>query len=338
MSQHHDPVVGDALRRLDVPEHGPDFWDRLETRLADDHAGTDAPPTTAEEETTVVDIRDRAERRVADRRRAPLPALAAAVAVVVALVVGAAVLSAGGDEESQLDTAGETAETTVPDTAPPAPEDDSIDSADTTVPPETTTTTAPAADAQPAEDRAQAWLEELFAGDVEGAYAMLDDTSQERMPLEEFEQMGAGLFEGAATFATADVSRTVQEVDTQAGPVSVVTFTGDVEREGMVETASYPVIVTDTGIHFTLGGSQVELDPEYVDSSGTTLASPLEIIVTEGSDAWIGYDGGPLEPLAGRGELSIDVEAAAGPGTHLVTLLAERDGLLVARTPTVVVP
>ena len=34
MNEHRDTLVGDALRRLDVPDHAPDFWDRLDAGLA----------------------------------------------------------------------------------------------------------------------------------------------------------------------------------------------------------------------------------------------------------------------------------------------------------------
>lgn len=97
----------------------------------------------------------------------------------------------------------------------------------------------------------------LFAGDIEGAYGLLDDTSLAAMPLEEFELLGSGLFEGAAAFAGEDVARSVLQVETAAGFVSVVSFSGDVAREGMIETAAYPVVLTETGVHFTLQGDRL---------------------------------------------------------------------------------
>ena len=36
MTERRDPIVADALRRLDVPDHGPGFWADLEARLADE--------------------------------------------------------------------------------------------------------------------------------------------------------------------------------------------------------------------------------------------------------------------------------------------------------------
>jgi len=348
MSQHHDPVVGDALRRLDVPDHGPDFWARLDARLADDApAGGTASRhrlDDAEQDAPALDLATSPapQRRLADCRRTPMLALAAAVAIGVALVVGTAVLSPGADE-SGVDT-GTASETDGrggdPAPSPPVPGD----TADTTLPePTATLPEGPAPmTADQAETDAVEWLDRLLAGDVEGAYGLLDDTSRERMPLEEFEQMGAGLFEGAAAFAQDGIERSVLQVETAAGVVSVVRFSGDVQREGMVETAAYPVVLTATGVHFTLGGPQLEIDTEYLDSSGATLTSPL--VMTIGADVpevWAWAVGGGLDvldPVEGRGRVEIDVEAKAGPGTHLVTLLAVQGDLIVARTHTVVVP
>jgi len=93
--------------------------------------------------------------------------------------------------------------------------------------------------------------------DIEGAYGLLDDASLAAMPLEEFELLGSGLFEGAAAFAGEDVARSVLQVETAAGFVSVVSFSGDVAREGMIGTAAYPVVLTETGVHFTLQGDRL---------------------------------------------------------------------------------
>jgi hypothetical protein len=330
MSEHRDHLVGDALRRLDVPDHGPDFWAALESRLADDDL-VDEPGTAGPEEEVDADVVDlaaspAARRRLTDRRRTPLLALVAAVAIVVALVVGAGLLDPTGEQESRLDTA------TVPDQepAPDAPAPD-------------VTPTVPEAPspglADRAEDIARDWLDRLFAGDVDGAYGLLDETSRSLMSREDFELLGSGLFEGAAAFAVDGIDRQVAAYDRAAGLFHVVTFSGEVEREGMVETASYPVVVTGTGVHFLINGPQVELDPDYADSSGTTLASPLVVLVDPAAqDAWFGFDGEEPTVLTERGRVSIDVEAAAGAGTHLVHLVAVDGDRITARAHTVVVP
>jgi len=178
--------------------------------------------------------------------------------------------------------------------------------------------------------------------DIEGAYGLLDDASLAAMPLEEFELLGSGLFEGAAAFAGEGIEREVLQVETASGFVSVVTFSGEVEREGMVETAAYPVVLTGTGVHFTLDGPQLEIDSEYLDASGTTLTSPLVMAIgADVPEVWVWTVGGGanvLDPVEERGRVEIDVESTAGPGTHVVTLLAVQGDHFVARSHTVVVP
>jgi hypothetical protein len=340
MNEPRDTLVGDALRRLDVPDHAPDFWTALTARLGDGPTATDEPPTDGEE-TTVVDLQGSpAARRAAQRSRTSVFALAAAVAVVVALVVGIAVLSDGdGDGESQLDVADdltETPETSNPDVAPPPVDDDA--SAETTAPPETTTSIVPGDELDAyAEQTAVAWIDALGDGDMDGAYGLLDDQTRTDLDQAQFQELSSGLAEGAAAFAQDGVEREVSVVTATDGLFHVVTFTGDVEREGMIETASYPVVVTGTGVHFTLDGPQLELDPEYARSSGTTLAAPLEVLVSETADTWLWIDDQEPERFLSPGRLTLGAEAI-GPGTHVVSLVAIQGGAITARSYTVVVP
>jgi hypothetical protein len=336
MTQHHDRVVGDALRRLDVPDHHPDFWAAVDLALRAENSPERAGSEESGSDATVLHLREPVERGLAETRRAPMVALAAAVAVVVALVVGAAVLTGGGAGETTLNIADEPAEG-------PAvqPSETSVpgDGADTTMPQATSSPDEPAAmAAEEAQARASEWLDRLLAGDMEVAYRLLDDPSRDAMTFDEFQPGAAGLVEGAAAFAADGVERSVLQVETATGVVSVVTFTGDVEREGTVETASYPVAVTPTGVHFTVEGPQLELALDEADASGVTLTSPLVMRVGENDGAWVWFDGHVMEPLAGQGRVEIDVEAVAGPGTHVVTLLAVHHGLITVRAHTVVVP
>lgn len=336
MSQHRDPHVAEALRRLDVPDHGPDFWAALEARLVDEDlatdTGTDHEWSAGEADVVDLAASPAARRRLAEGNRTPMLALVAAVAIVVALVVGAGFLGGDGDDESQVDMAGETdgdaAPPTVPETTTP----------DTTEVPQTTATAPEALDEAEAEQTAVAWIDSLAAGDILGAYDQLDDVSQARMDRGQLEELSSGLFEGAAAFAQPGVTRAATVLDGPDVSLAVVTFTGDVEREGMVETASYPVVVTGTGVHFTLDGPQLELDDEYARSSGTTLASPLELLVSDTALVWVWFDDGDPQLLDGRGAVALDVEAAAGAGTHLVHLVAVEGGAVTARSYTVVVP
>jgi hypothetical protein len=336
MNESRDTLVGDALRRFDVLDHAPDFWTALEARLGEDGStDTDDPPTDAQEaEATVVDLQDSpTARRAAQRNRTPMRALVAAVAVVVAVVVGVSVLGGGGDDESQLDAADdptEAPETSDPDVTPPPREDDA--STETAAPPETTTTMVGEQSAP--EEAATGWLDALAAGESDAAYELLDEQSKADLSRNEFADLSSGLSEGAAAFAGDGIERSVRDGD----GFSVVTFAGDVEREGMIETAAYPVVVTASGVHFTLDGPHVDLDPGYAQGSGTTLASPLELVVQEEADAWIWIDDGDATPLAGRGDVSVDVEAEAGAGTHVATIVAIEGGRITARSYTVVVP
>lgn len=93
-----------------------------------------------------------------------------------------------------------------------------------------------------------------------------------------------------------------------------------------------------TGVHFAVDGPQLELDPDHAPASGTTLASPLELVVGEVVDAWVWIDGAEPRPLTERGQVSIDLETAAGPGTHLVTLVVAEGDAITARSYTVMVP
>lgn len=312
MNELRDHLVGDALRRLDLPDHGPDFWGRLESRLGGGPAGA-AGPSTDPPGTTEVDLHSSpAVRRAGARNRTPVLALAAAVAVVVALVVGFGILGSGGDDESQLDVADPT---------------------------ETTTPAVPGEElAAEAEETAVAWIDALGEGDLAAAYGLLDDQSRTDLDRVQFEGLSSALAEGAAAFGADGIQRDVAVLQGTEGTFHVVSFTGDVQREATVDTATYPVIVTATGVHFAVDGPQLELDPDHAPASGTTLASPLELVVGEVVDAWVWIDGAEPRPLTERGQVSIDLETAAGPGTHLVTLVVAEGDAITARSYTVVVP
>lgn len=337
MSEHRDPTVADALRRLDVPDHGPGFWDRLEANLTEPpevgHAAHPGPAGGSDAE--VVELADAPSRR---RRGVDLhrwPLLVAAAAAVVALVVGVAVLRPG-DDESQLDSAGEVDEPDGPDTPPSTDSPPTTDEQPTdTEPPEVTDGKEVAAELH-AEEAATSWLTLLRAGDPEEAHARLDAPSRAALPLEEFRQVATGLAEGAGAFAaegvTSDVLRVPDTTDT-----FVVVFHGEVEREGMVETAAYPVVVTgagdEPGIAFSFAGPTIDLDEP---SPGETRTSPVQVRV--GSDqAWFSIDGGEPRPI-GESPATIDVEGVAGAGTHVVTIVATDGELFTARSVTVVVP
>lgn len=342
MNEPRDTIVGDALRRLDVPDHAPDFWDRLDSRLAEDPAGNDDPAPDADH-TTVVDLQSSpAARRAADRRRTPMFGLAAAVAVVVALVVGLAVLRPAADDESVVDSA------TVPDGDPaPEPAGPVTPDPDATAP-ETTVadTTVPEAPAQPSpEELATEWLTLLRDGEVEQAHGLLDDTSQAALPLDSFREVATGLAEGAGAFADLEPT-VVPLIDDEGLAATAVVFSGDVQREGVIETASYAVVITgdpadptrELGVGFVLDGPTVEAVERTQPSETRTSPLELELSPTAGA-TWAIIDGSSPQRIdSGESTVTIDVEGLAGPGTHTVTVISTEGGRYTARSFTVVVP
>lgn len=335
MNDHRDALVGDALRSLDVPDHGPDFWDRLETSLS----GAPAEPATTDErdhdaDDNVVELAvARSARATARRRPGRVPAVAAAVAVVaaIALAVGLpAAQQAAERGDEQVDMANAPGRSSVPDPSAPV----------TSEPLQT----EPAPSPSPAEV-ATDWLTLLRDGDVEQAYALLDDASQESLTPEEFGDMATGLAEGAASFADLEAVATPL-IDDEGLAATAVVFTGDVEREGMVETASYAVVVTgdpedpsrELGVGFSLDGPILRAETT---DPGQTQTSPVEVTLSPTAGAsWAVIDGSIVERIdtARTGSASIDVEALAGPGTHTVAIISTEGGLYSSGSSTVVIP
>lgn len=337
MTEPRDSLVGDALRRLDVPDHAPDFWDRLDAELADRHpdGGAAGASGAGPGEAEVIELGSAREARRSGAprsRRAPAVAAAAAAAVALALGVGLPAWQQAADGDAQVDVADQD----------PAPAPDAMQPA-----PETTTTTAPdpgVVQVAPAE-LASEWLTLLRAGEVDAAHAMLDETSQAALPLEQFREVATGLAEGAGAFADLEPTE-VPLVDDEGLAATAVVFTGDVEREGMVETASYPVVVTGDPddpstalrIAFVLDGPRVE--PVQRTQPSETRTSPVELDVSPTAGAtWAVVDGASAQRIdTGEPTVTIDVEEIAGPGTHTVVVVSTEAGRYTARAFTVVVP
>lgn len=331
MTERPDPIVTDALRRLEVPEHGEGFWDELDARLAATTPGTEDHPRAVVatddpldgSDPDVVDLR--ARRAVTGRRRSIRSwQLVAAVAAVVALVVGVSVLRPVSDDGSLVGVAGQGQEDrTQPD--PPAPDP---------------------APARSASEVADAWLDAVAAGDAEAAYRLLEPGSREEFGFEGFADVVPALAEGAGAFAQDGVRSSSFTVHRPEGRVAtVVVYSGEVEREGMVETAAFPVVVLGTDEDPASGGVAFRLDAliEPVPATpGSTLSSPLEVSVSPQAAAWVSVDGSAPQQVpvrdVGSDQVRIDVEAIAGAGTHVVTLFAIAGDAYTARSVTVVVP
>lgn len=328
MSEHRDSTVGDALRRLDVPDHAPGFWDRLDARLTEPADAT--TPSLADAvvppDGEVVELGSAPSRRRHLPGPRPILALVAAAAAVAALVVGVTAFRAGDDAPSRVDTADPSPADPGPgSTAPPEEPDGPEPDGGQAVQP-----------ALQAEETATGWLTLLRAGEVEEAHARLDATSRAALPLEEFRQVATGLAEGASAFAGEGVTSDVLRIPGDAATY-VVVFAGEVEREGMVETAAYPVVVTgvgdEPGIAFSFDGPSLELDEP---APGDTWTSP--VVVRVGTDrSWFAVDGGELQPIE-QSPISIDVEGLAGAGTHALTVVTTDGERYTTRSVTVVVP
>lgn len=335
MNEPRDRLVGDALHRIDVPDHAPDFWSRLDAGLAE--APDAEPPGRSEPGAAVIEIGSaHGARRSGPIRSRRGPAVAAAAAAVVALALGVGLPAAqqAADGDAQVDLSDRSPDP-APDAVQPVPD------------PETTTTTAPApevVDVTP-EELAIEWLTLVRGGEVDAAYALLDESSQASLPLESFRGLAGGLAEGAGAFA--DLPPTVVPlIDDEGLAATAVVFTGDVEREGIVETASYAVVVTGDPddpdrtprVAFVLDGPRVE--PVQRTNPGETRTSPVEVDVSPTAGAtWAVVDASaPVRVDDGEATVSLDVEALAGPGTHTVVVISTEAGRYTARSFTVVVP
>ena len=341
MTEHRDPVVGGALRRLDVPDHAPHFWERLDTDLRTGPAAGDATPggDTVPAEDGVAEVIQLDSARESRRfRPGRLPAVAAVAAIALALAVGLPAAQQVADRDRQVDSADEL-DGPAPDAALPAPETTPAPTPDTTVADTTPPASDPAETMLAAEQLAGEWLSLIRAGDAEAAYAVLDDWSRGAMSFAAWQEEATALAEGAGAFAGPTTSSTATLVEQPDGePVRVVTFTGEVEREGLVEFASYAVAVTgdgdDLAIRYAPEGPMLTLDTEMM--TGTTLTSPLPLLVSTTADLWVSYAGRTPEVLDQDGQASIelDVTVAGGGGTHIVTLVGfERGGITVRAYP-----
>lgn len=342
MTEPRDTLVGDALRRLGVPDHAPDFWDRLDADLADRSDVVIDPDGGAEPDGgDLIELGTAREARRSQpwsSRRVPAVAAAVGAAVALALGVGLPAVQQAADGDAQVDMADGT-DDPAPDAMQPAPETDGT-------PMETTTTTEPdpALTQLAAEELAGEWLTRLRAGEVDAAYELLDDASRDALSVEAFRADATALAEGAGAFAGDGTTSTVVLLERgDDPPLRVVTFTGEVQRAGLIEFASYPVAITgrgdgDLGIRFTRTGPTLEVDTEVM--SGTTLSSPLPLVVSASAELWVSYDGRTPEPLdqAGEASIELDVTVAGGGGTHIVTLMALDGEDITVRAYPVMLP
>lgn len=286
-----DPVVQTALQLLPVPDHGPDFWTRLDASLAVDGAA----PVTA--------LADRRPGRVGTARatvplveleRAPatgvvpaamrrpsnvvLSAVAVAAAVMVVLAGTSLVRSRTGD-----DPATEVAE---------AP-----DGSSTTDATEASHTTLRAPDDDPATKAVVQWINALSAGDMDAAWSALGPASKTQWGSQAaFEAERSGFAEGYGAWASAAPEEVLVMSLTSSGDgeLLVVTFIGTVDQEGtkVARADAFPVRVAGGKAVIELYAFAGEMElvvPEPVDEDGqrpvVATDEELVVVVPEGAAA-----------------------------------------------------
>ncbi len=320
-----DPVVARALGTLEVPDHRPGFWDDLEAALvrsgADDPqvGGSEAEDGTAAD---VVPLAPRPTTRDAAAVRTSRRRLLAVAAAGLALVGAVGLLTRGADEQrSGLDVADVPGEGTPTD---PAPDGQA---------------------STPAAEQAAAvvdeWLTALARGDGDRARGLLAPASAPVTDDAAWDDLLSGLTEGAGAFAPGgavqDRTAAVVSLSGSGRPdAHVVTVSGTVTREGVVEDAAHAVVTLATP-----DGPRISLD------LGTTLSlepamDPFEVTVDSGTLVLVSVDGAAPVDLGtvDDGErdfptVLVDVASLAGPGRHVVTVVAVRDGAVVARAQVV---
>lgn len=291
-----DRVVETALRLLPVPDHGPDFWSRVEASLSAEPdrsrraAAADptvaAPPPTNEEpareetgqvpavvlEPVPLGVVPAAMRRPSNLVLSVL-AVAAAVAVVVA--GSALVRSRAADDTPDEDVAAPTAT-------------DAVDGS-TSAPPVATLT------APEGEDEAVVvvdWVRALAEGDTEAAWELLGPSSQAHWgSLDAFAAERTAFAEGYGAWASATADQVIVTPLVE-GSLAVVTLVGTVEQEGtsQVRADAFPVREVGGELRVELYGSAgaieivVPADPD-ADGRPSTLAVGDELIVVSPEEA-----------------------------------------------------
>ncbi len=222
---------------------------------------------------------------------------------------------------AQGDSATTSARTTTPSAA-------SATSTPTSTPSET------AAGEQAALAVVDLWLSTLSDGDAGAAYDMLGPFSRQAVgTMDGMEGLMPGLQEGMAAFAGA-TDRTSLEVPGQPG-AHVVTYSGDVQREGQTEFAAVAVIVHPAGEldvldAFAIIGPSVDSPPPG--STDLDPAGDVRVYLPAGGTVTALLDGELLTSVAEEGadgdQVLVTVSPPAGTwpgGRHVVT---------VAVTPT----
>lgn len=263
MTPDRDLVVARALRAIDVPEHGPGFWDGLDRRLqgpveapAAEGAGDLAPLV--------------AEPPPAPRRERVARMLVVAAAIV--LVVATAALSARNHAPR--------ARVGPPATAPA---------------PSTTTTTSPPS---PEESAVLQFLDALGAGDVAGAAARLGPRSEAYLEATtgSVPTFLAGARDGYGAWATAQ-DRTTRTVPIRPGD-EVVLVSGRVQVNGVAQdrTEAFPVRYAESaGVWFVEPWAFDPATGGRIQLAGPSNDNTVTLVTPAAGTAWLSVDGGAAQ-------------------------------------------
>ena len=350
-----DTIVRTALQRLPIPPHEDGFWTRVEGAL--DHAGapSDRPPV-------LVAGPDPARRAEPSRNGAPAagptvlelepdPALAlvptalrrtsnallvavAAAAVVVVSIAGNTLLEErNGTDDVTADRDDEASATL----------DQLVDDAQ---PESATPSTLSAGNEETTSDAVLAWVDDLGAGDGDGAWKAMGPTSQAHFGSQAaFEEEMTSLAEGYGAWSAAEPDQVLVTpiLASDEGTIAVVTLVGTVQQEGSSQhrADAFPVRLVDGEAvlePFAFAGEIEVVVPEGVPSDGVRppvgLDEELLIVVPSGAEAPVLRldDGSTLICGLAEGTELTDLDTAPGqrcayqpadglsPGEHTLTV------------------
>jgi hypothetical protein len=291
-----DPVVETALRLLPVPDHGPEFWERLDAQLRVEPAPLAVEPALATGPPAGHHgLGDRLVELVPDaalgllppalRRRSNVVLSAVAVAAAVMVVVAGGLLvrdRVGGGGSTEVASEGRSASTT---------QDDAVEATSTSV----ATLSGSAADVPT--QAVLEWVANLGDGDTGAAWAAMGPASRAHFGSESaFAAEGSGLAEGYGAWSAAEPDDVLVMSLTSSGDgeLVVVTLVGTVDQEGTrhERAQAFPVRVVDgvaTLEPFAFAGEVEVVVPGQPGAAGTPprvgVDDELIVVVPRGVEA-----------------------------------------------------
>ena len=185
--------------------------------------------------------------------------------------------------------------------------------------------TAPEAKASTDEEAVRNWLRAVADGDVDGAWAMVDDRSRQAVGgYEKFNSMQSELAEGWGGWAEAkDAAYYTIQMPTPG--VSVVVVTGVWGHEGPHESTGSAMVVRKGRVDPFVNLGDV--------SFGAADATWVDVTVPTGRDVWfIVDDRGPIRATVSGTRATASIEPPLEPGRHVLGVVLGRNGAFAVRT------